>query len=96
MFTKSNISNEQLEASKAEVLLVEKLPIVINGNEKYASGLTKRTTVDDVKYAMLSVSEPSFQIEHLDDYALFEKWQGNERILDGKIKIYKLKPRKYT
>lgn len=90
MFTKSNISNEQLEASKAEVLLVEKLPIVINGNEKYASGLTKRTTVDDVKYAMLSVSEPSFQIEHLDDYALFEKWQGNERILDGKIKIYKL------
>ena len=77
-------------SSSVDAVLVDKLPIFINGSEKYASGLTKRTTVDDVKYAMLSVSEPQFQIEQLNDYGIFEKWQGNERILDGKIKIYKL------
>ena len=70
--------------------LNEKLPITINGCEKYATGLTKRTTVDDVKFAMLSVSDPSFRPEQLEDYGIFEKWQGNERLLDGKIKIYKL------
>jgi hypothetical protein len=26
----------------------------------------------------------------LDDFAITEKWQGNERILDGRVKIYKL------
>jgi hypothetical protein len=70
--------------------LNEKLPITINGCEKYATGLTKRTTVDDVKFAMLSVSDPTFRPEQLEDYGIFEKWQGNERLLDGKIKIYKL------
>ncbi len=89
------ILNETVDAnacqsSSVDAVLVDKLPIFINGSEKYASGLTKRTTVDDVKYAMLSVSEPQFQIEQLNDYGIFEKWQGNERILDGKIKIYKL------
>ena len=70
--------------------ICDKLPIQINGLEKYATGLTKRTTVDDVKFAMLSVSDSKFKIETLDDYGIFEKWQGNERLLDGKIKIYKL------
>lgn len=88
---KSNeLLNETVQHQSSDATLVEKLPIFINGNEKYASGLTKRTTVDDVKYAMLSVAEPNFELDLLDDYAIFEKWQGNERILDGKIKIYKL------
>ncbi len=78
------------ELNESSEILQDKLPIIINGSEKYASGLTKRTTIDDVKYAMLSVAEPSFKIENLNDYGIFEKWQGNERILDGKIKIYKL------
>lgn len=70
--------------------LVERLPISINGCEKFATGLTKRTTVDDVKFAMLSVSDVNFKPESLEDYGIFEKWQGNERLLDGKLKIYKL------
>ena len=71
-------------------MLDEKLPIFVNGHEKYATGLTKRTTVDDVKFAMLTVSDPTFKAELLDEYVMLERWQGNERILEGKIKIYKL------
>ena len=67
-----------------------KLPINVNGYEKFATGMTKRTTVDEIKFAMLAVSDPAFKPEHLDDYVLVEKWQGNERVLDGKNKIYKI------
>ena len=71
--------------------IVDSLPIHINGNEKYATGLTKRTTIDDVKYAILSCTiNCTFDALNLNDYAIFERWQGNERILDGNIKIYKL------
>lgn len=69
---------------------IEKLPIIVNGQEKFATGLNRSTTLDDIKYAMLSVTEPEFNMTMLDDYALFEKWQGNERILDGRIRIHKL------
>jgi hypothetical protein len=68
----------------------DKLPIQINGFEKYATGLTKRTTVDDIKFAMLSVSDSNFNPDMLNEFGIFENWQGNERLLDGKIKIYKL------
>ena len=70
--------------------LVETLPISVNGREKVASGLTKRTTIDDIIFAMLSVSDSKFTRDNLVDYAIFEKWQGNERMLDGKLKIYKI------
>ncbi len=61
---------------------------MINGKEKVASGLTKRTTINDIKYALLSVSEKDHF--NIDDYGIFENWQDNERILDGNLKIYKL------
>jgi hypothetical protein len=71
--------------------LVDSLPIHINGNEKFATGLTKRTTIDDVKYAILSCTlNCTTEALNLNDYAIFERWQGNERILDGNLKIYKL------
>ena len=71
--------------------LVDSLPIHINGNEKFATGLTKRTTIDDVKYAILSCTlNCTSEALNLNDYAIFERWQGNERILDGNLKIYKL------
>ena len=71
--------------------IIDSLPIQINGNEKFATGLTKRTTIDDVKYAILSCTlNCTTEALNLNDYAIFEKWQGNERILDGNIKIYKL------
>jgi hypothetical protein len=70
--------------------IMEKLPITVNGREKFATGLNKQTTIDDIKFAMLSVTQPEFKLHMLDEYALVEKWQGNERMLGGRIKIYKL------
>lgn len=86
----AKLVQQQYIASDVDRVLEERLPITINGSEKFATGLTKRTTVEDVIFAMMSVSDASFKPEHLCDYGIVEKWQGNERILDGKIKIYKL------
>jgi hypothetical protein len=60
--------------------------------------LTKTTTIEDIKYAMLTAAASSSKGHRvlpaeppiMDDYGVFEKWQGNERLLDGRIKIYKL------
>jgi hypothetical protein len=81
----------------SEKMIVDKLAINVNGSEKFATGLNKSTTIDDIKFAMLTASNPEL-LSHshceltaqLEDYGVFEKWQGNERILDGRIKIYKL------
>lgn len=86
----AKLVQQQHIVSDVDRVLEERLPITINGSEKFATGLTKRTTVEDVIFAMMSVSDASFKPEHLCDYGIVEKWQGNERILDGKIKIYKL------
>ena len=77
-------------SQKSEEILNMKLPVFVNGKEKQATGLTKKTTVDDLKFAILSVSDSKFNSETLEDFGVFEQWQGNERILDGKIKVYKL------
>ncbi len=81
---------QQQYVADVDRVLDERLPIIVNGAEKFATGLTKRTTVEDIIFAMMSVSDSSFKPENLGDYGIVEKWQGNERILDGKIKIYKL------
>jgi paraquat-inducible protein B len=67
--------------------LNETLPVLINGQEKVASGLTKQTTVNDIIYAFIAKMDPSFNPTY---YALFEKYEDNERILDGELKIYKI------
>jgi hypothetical protein len=76
--------------NQIEQSVIDRLPITINGSEKYATGLNKRTTIDDIKFAMLTVTEPTFKPDQLEEYGIFERWQGNERLLEGKIKIYKL------
>lgn len=69
---------------------MENLLINVNGIEKFAGGLTKDTTVDDLKFVMLSATDLKFTPDMLDEYGIFEKWQDSERLLDGKIKMYKL------
>jgi hypothetical protein len=69
---------------------IEKLPITVNGVDKVATGLNKKTTMGDIKYAMLSVTDPDFRPDCLNNYAVFESWQGNERMLDDQTKIFKL------
>lgn len=67
-----------------------KLSMNVNGIEKFASGITNETTVDDLKFAMLISTDSSFRQELLDQYGIFEQWQNSERILDGHIKMYKI------
>ena len=69
---------------------MNQIKIVVNGSEKLATGLTKDTTVDDIKFAMLYSTVPKFKAEMLNDYGLFEQWQSNERLLDSNVKIYKI------
>ena len=69
---------------------MDQIKIVVNGTEKLATGLTKDTTVDDIKFAMLYSTIPKFKAEMLNQYGLFEQWQSNERLLDSNVKIYKI------
>lgn len=69
---------------------MDNLKINVNGIVKYASGLTKKTTVQDVKFALLLSSDPHFKPNLINHYGLFEQWQSNERLLDSNIKIYKI------
>lgn len=70
--------------------MIEKLAINVNGCDKYATGLNKTTTIDDIKYAMLTATSQQSGELCMDDFGVFEQWQGNERLLDGRVKIYKL------
>lgn len=69
---------------------LDKIPIRVNGVDRFATGLSKTTTIEEIKYAMLSVSEPGFRPEENASYGLFEKWHGHERLLENKSKIYKV------
>lgn len=69
---------------------MDQIKIFVNGSEKLATGLTKETTVDDIKFAMLYSTVPKFKSEMLNDYGLFEQWQSSERLLDSNVKIYKI------
>lgn len=65
------------------------IPIWVKGTQKWVTGLTKRTTCDDVIYALLNHDE--FH-EHVNTsaYAIFEQWREVERPLQGRIKIVKV------
>lgn len=69
---------------------MHRVAIFVNGLEKYASGITKDTTVDDVKFAMLSSSVPDFTPDKLNDYGVFEQCDSHEKLLDGRVKMYKI------
>jgi hypothetical protein len=88
----SNNSSPQSQPKNAidSTFSIEKLPITVNGVYKVATGLTKQTTMGDIKYAMLSVTDANFSADSLSNFAVFEKWQGNERMLDDQTKIFKL------
>lgn len=71
---------------------MDQIKINVNGIEKLASGLSKETTVQDIKFAMLYSTSTRGRLSHekLNEYGLFEQWQSNERLLDSNVKIYKI------
>ena len=77
----SNMSDEALE-----------LPIHIGGCQKWVTGLGRRTTCDDIIYALIRHDADANPNEYVDvtNYAIFERWRGVERPLKGRTKILKV------
>ncbi|WAR03681.1 RASFA-like protein [Mya arenaria] len=65
------------------------IPIWVRGTQKWVTGLTKRTTCDDVIYALL-YQDGLHEHVNTSAYAIFEKWREVERPLQGRTKIVKV------
>lgn len=65
------------------------IPILVKGTQKWVTGLTKRTTCDDVIYALL-YQDGLHENVNTSAYAIFEKWREVERPLQGRTKIVKI------
>ncbi|ELT95965.1 hypothetical protein CAPTEDRAFT_186688 [Capitella teleta] len=72
-----NVSDEEPE-----------VPVWFQGTQKWITGLTRRTTCDDVIYAVLC----DFCSKHVgvSEYLIWERWRGVERPLRGRTKVLKL------
>ncbi|XP_045175467.2 ras association domain-containing protein 10-like isoform X2 [Mercenaria mercenaria] len=75
-------------ASGSSVAEIE-IPIWVKGTQKWVTGLTKRTTCDDVIYALM-YQEGLHEHVNTSAYAIFEKWREVERPLQGRTKIVKV------
>ena len=75
----SNMSDDTLE-----------LPIHIGGCQKWVTGLGRRTTCDDIIYALLRHETNPNEYVKVTNYAIFERWRGVERPLKGRTKILKV------
>lgn len=56
------------------------IPVWFSGTQRWMTGVTRRTTCDDVIYALL-VSTGLHETESTDTFAIFEKWREVERPL---------------
>lgn len=65
------------------------IPIWVKGTQKWVTGLTKRTTCDDVIYALM-YQDGLHEHVNTSAYAIFEKWREVERPLQGRTKIVKI------
>eukprot|EP00106_Octopus_bimaculoides_P001548 XP_014768990.1 PREDICTED: uncharacterized protein DDB_G0283357-like [Octopus bimaculoides] len=65
------------------------IPVWVNGTEKWLSGISKRTTCDDIIYALLN-HEHLHETENTDSFAIYECWKGTEKYLQGRTKILRV------
>ena len=69
------------------------IPVWFGGDEKWITGVTKRTTCDDVIYALLCQDGregDGYVSDDIGSYAVFERWRGVERPLTGRTKLLKV------
>ncbi|ELU06677.1 hypothetical protein CAPTEDRAFT_220149 [Capitella teleta] len=71
-----------LKTSSAEI------PIHVSGVKKWITGLNRRTTCDDVVFAIMQ-SKGKENVK-LADYTIWERWRDVERPLRGRTKILKV------
>lgn len=69
---------------------VVELPVWIGGCEKWVTGLTKRTTCDDIIYALLQHDTNPNEDFDVSCFCIFERWRDVERPLRGRTKILKI------
>ncbi|XP_041367433.1 ras association domain-containing protein 9-like isoform X2 [Gigantopelta aegis] len=65
------------------------VPIWVNGVQRWVTGLTKRTTCDDIIYALL-YHDNKHEFHGTDSYAIFERWREVERPLQARTKLLKV------
>ncbi|XP_071099433.1 ras association domain-containing protein 10-like [Haliotis cracherodii] len=65
------------------------IPILLGGTVRWVTGLTKRTTCDDVIYALL-YQDGNHEGETTENYAIFERWRDVQRPLQARTKIMKI------
>lgn len=65
------------------------IPVWLGGTQRWVTGLTKRTTCDDVIYALL-YNDGKHEDERTDKYTIYERWRDVERPLQGRTKILKI------
>ena len=66
------------------------IPVWLGGCEKWVTGLTKRTTCDDIIYALLCHDNNPNEGIDVQNYAVYERWRDMERPLRGRTKILKV------
>lgn len=66
------------------------IPVWFRGKQKWITGITRRTTCDDVIYAVLCDYSSRHTAIDVSEYEIWERWRGIERPLRGRTKILKL------
>lgn len=78
--------------------MTAEIPVWVGGVQKWVTGITKRTTCEDIVRAVLASSRASDRRHQKSsessgkdfrNYALFERWQKGERPLDNQSRILK-------
>lgn len=65
------------------------IPVWVEGSQKWLTGVTKRTTCDDVIYALL-YNDDKHEADNTQAYTVHERWRDVERPLQGRTKILKV------
>lgn len=69
------------------------IPIWVNDKKKWVTGISKKTTINDIIYAILKQCAINCDYESINDYALIERTCGADQLLKGTAKVYKHLPK---
>lgn len=72
----------------------EEIPVWVDCEQRYISGITGTTTCNDLIEALLSdecvLGKPGFGSKSVEDYVITERWKKVEQVLDGRTPILKI------
>lgn len=72
----------------------EEVPVWVDGEQRYISGITRSTTCNDLIEALLSddcvAGRPGYTSKSIKDYVITERWKKVEQVLEGRTQILKI------